>query len=95
MYYVKNYLFACYKIKEKRDGDNEIGFKEGGVIEIETTVDYNASIRDARSFALYLTYNALHKRANSDRIRVCIRKLATTEMHMTYGYLWCNKLIAM
>ena len=54
MYYVKNYLFECFKIKEKRDGDNEIGFKEGGVIEIETTVDYNASIRDARSFALYL-----------------------------------------
>ena len=31
-------LFGCFRIEEIRDKDNETGLKEGGVIEMSTTV---------------------------------------------------------
>ena len=46
--YVKKDLFECFKIEENQDKDNETGLKEGGGIEMSTTV---LPLRDARSFA--------------------------------------------
>ena len=34
----KKTCLGCFKIKEERDKDNATGLKEGGGIEIETTV---------------------------------------------------------
>ena len=36
--YVKNDLFGCFTIEEIRDKDNGTGLKEGGGIEMSTTV---------------------------------------------------------
>ena len=38
IYWVKKDLFGCFRIEEIRDKDNETGLKEGGVIEMSTTV---------------------------------------------------------
>ena len=39
IYWVKKKdLFGCFRIEEIRDKDNETGLKEGGVIEMSTTV---------------------------------------------------------
>ena len=46
----KKTCLGCFKIKEERDKDNATGLKEGGGIEIETTV--LSMIRDARSLSL-------------------------------------------
>ena len=46
---LKKDLFGCFRIGEIRDKDNEIGLKEGGGIEISTTV---LPLRDARSSSL-------------------------------------------
>ena len=35
---LKKDLFGCFRYREERDKDNEIGLKEGGVIKISTTV---------------------------------------------------------
>ena len=35
---LKNDLFGCFRIEEIRDDDNETGLKEGGGIEMSTTV---------------------------------------------------------
>ena len=35
---LKKDLFGCFRIEEIRDKDNETGWKEGGGIEIKTTV---------------------------------------------------------
>jgi len=35
---LKNDLFGCFRIEEIREKDNETGLKEGGVIEMSTTV---------------------------------------------------------
>ena len=35
---LKNDMFGCFIIEEIRDKDNETGLKEGGVIEMSTTV---------------------------------------------------------
>ena len=48
MYWVKKDLFGCFRIEEIRDKNNETGLKEGGRIEMSTTV---LPLRDARSFA--------------------------------------------
>ena len=54
-------MFGCFRIEEIRDKDNETGLKEGGGIEMSTTVqgggiemsNYSAfHIRDARSLSL-------------------------------------------
>ena len=37
-YWVKKDLFGCFRIEEIRDNDNETGLKEGGGIEMLTTV---------------------------------------------------------
>ena len=34
----KKTCLCCFEIKEERDKDNATGLKDGGVIEIETTV---------------------------------------------------------
>ena len=47
---LKNNLFGCFRIEEIRDKDNETGMKEGGGIEMSTTVAFH--IRDCTlSFA--------------------------------------------
>ena len=53
---LKKDLFGCFRTEEIRDKDNETGLKEGGVIEMSTTV-----LRDARSlrFCIYLPSNCL------------------------------------
>ena len=38
IYWVKKDLFGCFRIEEIRDKDNETGLKEGGGIEMSTTV---------------------------------------------------------
>ena len=38
MYWVKKDLFGCFRNREDRDNDNETGLKEGGRIEMSTTV---------------------------------------------------------
>ena len=38
IYWVKKDLFGCFRIEEIRDKDNETGWKEGGGIEMSTTV---------------------------------------------------------
>ena len=38
IYWVKKDLFGCFRIEEIRDQDNETGLKEGGGIEMSTTV---------------------------------------------------------
>ena len=38
IYWVKKYLFGCFRIEETRDKGNEKGLKEGGGIEMSTTV---------------------------------------------------------
>ena len=48
LYGLKKDLFGCFRIEEIRDNDYETGLKEGGVIEMSTTV---LPLRDARSFA--------------------------------------------
>ena len=35
---LKKDLFGCFRIKEIRDNDNETGLKEGGGMEMSTTV---------------------------------------------------------
>ena len=35
---LKKDLFGCFRIEKIRDKDNETGLKEGGVIEMSTTV---------------------------------------------------------
>ena len=53
---LKKDLFGCFRIEEIRDKDNEIGLKEGGVIEMS---NYSAiHIRDARSLRFFITYLA-------------------------------------
>ena len=49
-------LFGCFRIEEIRDKNNATGLKEGGGIEISTTV---LPLRDARSLRLntYLARN--------------------------------------
>ena len=37
-YWVKKDLFGCFRIEEIRDNDNETSLKEGGIIEMSTTV---------------------------------------------------------
>jgi len=37
-YWVKKDLFGCFRIEKIRDNDNETGLKEGGGIEMSTTV---------------------------------------------------------
>ena len=63
IYWVKKKTcFGCFRIEEIRDNNNEIGLKEGGVIEMSTTVLFH--IRDARSlrFCIYLpSSNAVSK----------------------------------
>ena len=51
IYWVKKDLFGCFRIKEIREKDNEIGLKEGGGIEMSTTVLHS---RAAPSFCIYL-----------------------------------------
>ena len=46
---LKKTCLGCFRIEEIRDQDNETGLKEGGVIEMSTTV---LPLRDARSFAI-------------------------------------------
>ena len=48
IYWVKKDLFGCFRIEEIREKDNETSLKEGGGIEMSTTV---FPLRDARSFA--------------------------------------------
>ena len=69
MYWVKKKTCLSVLDRGDRDKDNAIGLKEGGVIKIETTV---LSLRDARSFALYLltvaicgTFQSTHFRGTS------------------------------
>jgi len=38
IYWVKKDLFECFRIEEIRDKDNGTGLKEGGGIEMSTTV---------------------------------------------------------
>jgi len=38
IYWVKKDLFGCFRIEKIRDKDNETGLKEGGGIEMSTTV---------------------------------------------------------
>ena len=38
LYRLKKDLFGCFRIKEIRDKDTETGLKEGGEIEMSTTV---------------------------------------------------------
>ena len=38
IYWVKKDLFGCFRIEEIRDKNNETGLKEGGEIEMSTTV---------------------------------------------------------
>ena len=38
IYWVKKDLFVCFRIEEIRDKDYETGLKEGGGIEMSTTV---------------------------------------------------------
>ena len=52
---LKNDLFGCFRIEKIRDKDNEIGLKEGGSIEMSTTV---LPLRDARSLR-FNTYQRL------------------------------------
>ena len=55
---VKKRLVWVFWNKEERDNDNETGLKEGGGIEIETTVLFH--IRDARSlFVFVFTYQSI------------------------------------
>ena len=37
-YWIKKDLFECFRIEEIRDKDNGTGLKEGGGIEMSTTV---------------------------------------------------------
>ena len=37
-YWVKKDLFGCFRVEEIRDKDNGTGLKEGGGIEMSTTV---------------------------------------------------------
>ena len=53
IYWVKKDLFGCFRIEEIRDKDNATGLKEGGGIEMSTTV---LPLRDARSFRFVITY---------------------------------------
>ena len=48
---LKKDLFGCFRTEEIRDKDNETGLKEGGRIEMSTTV---LPLRDARSLSLEL-----------------------------------------
>ena len=50
---LKNDLFGCFRIEGDRDKDNETGLKEGGGIEMSTTVLHS---RAALSLDL-LTFN--------------------------------------
>ena len=49
---LKKDLFGCFRIEEIREKDNETGLKEGGGIEMSTTV--LSITRCTLSFALYL-----------------------------------------
>ena len=62
MNWVKKDLFGCFRIEEIRDKDNETGLKEGGGIEMSTTVLFH--IRDARSPSL-LNVLTIHSRRDS------------------------------
>ena len=48
---LKKDLFGCFRIEEIRDKDNETGLKEGGGIEMSTTVLHS---RAAPSLCIYL-----------------------------------------
>ena len=56
IYWVKKDLFGCFRIEKIRDKDNETGLKEGGEIEMSTTV---LPLRDARSLRFDHTYRSL------------------------------------
>ena len=49
IYWVKKDLFGCFRIEENVTKDNETSLKEGGGIEMSTTV---LPLRDARSLRL-------------------------------------------
>ena len=55
--WVKKDLFGCFRIEEIRDNDNETGLKEGGGIEMSTTV---LPLRDARSLRLNTHLSPFH-----------------------------------
>jgi len=65
----KKDLFGCFKIEEIREKDNATGLKEGGGIEMSTTVLFH--IRDARSLSLiiYVLLNLLVKYCRESNIR--------------------------
>ena len=56
--WVKKDLFGCFRIEEIRDKDNETGLKEGGGIEMSTTV---LPLRDARSLRFDILTLLLHE----------------------------------
>ena len=51
---LKKDLFGCFQIEEIRDKNNEIGLKEGGVIEMSIYSAFH--IRDARSPFAFVYY---------------------------------------
>ena len=58
----KKTFLGCFKIKEERDKDNATGLKDGGVIEIETTVLHScaAPIRFVFYLPLYQATQCCH-----------------------------------
>ena len=54
LYGLNKDLFGCFRIEEIRDKDNETGLKEGGGIEIETTVLSIYAMHALHSLLIYL-----------------------------------------
>ena len=63
--YVKKDLFGYFRIEEIRDKDNETGLKEGGGIEMSTTVLHS---RAAPSLCIYLP--SLAKSSNKEESKL-------------------------
>ena len=51
---LKKDLFGCFRIEEIRDNDNETSWKEGGVIEMSTTVLSIYAMHALFRFCIYL-----------------------------------------
>ena len=71
IYWIKKDLFGCFRIEEIRDKDNETGLKEGGGIEMSTTV---LSIYAMHALLSLLNYLPSMSRTVLIQLRICSRR---------------------
>ena len=87
IYWVKKDLFGCFRIEEIRDNDNETSWKEGGVIEMSTTVLSIYAMHALFRFCIYLPA-AAHKIMPTNN--AALPSCCTSRINCENCMLWTN-----